>query len=275
MSSSPTLVKVAVIGAGAMGSGIAQVSYAAGFNVTLIDPSSQILETAKSRILGTVSDPGAGELHISGAYEDIAQANLIIEVVPEVLELKLKVLEEISAIASPTAIIASNTSTIPITQLAQAVHNPERFTGMHFFNPVPKMNLVEIIQGEHTSATTTELVSRFVEEDLGKSALVITDRPGFVVNRLLIPYLISAARMLDSEYCSAETIDNGMELGCSMPIGPIRLADYIGLDVLCNAADSIYAETNDPSCLVPDNVRRLVEAGHLGRKSGRGFFSYA
>lgn len=272
MTLTPKPLRVAVVGAGAMGSGIAQVSFAAGFNVTLIDPSTQALETAKSRILG--STPGTGELHTSKTYDGLAQADLVIEVVPEILELKLAVLKEISSSAAPTAVIASNTSTIPITQLAQSVGNPERFTGMHFFNPVPKMNLVEIIRGEHTSDSTTELATRFVEQDLGKTALVISDQPGFVVNRLLIPYLISAVRMLDTEYCTAEAIDNGMELGCSMPIGPIRLADYIGLDVLCNAADSIYAETNDPACLVPENVRQLVQAGHLGRKSGQGFFSY-
>ncbi|WP_411731605.1 3-hydroxyacyl-CoA dehydrogenase family protein [Paeniglutamicibacter sp.] len=278
MISTENSLKIAVVGAGAMGSGIAQVAYSAGFTVTLIDPSVQALETARARISAApvASRPttGPGEIFTSTTFAAIAHADFIIEAVPEVLDVKLAVLHDICAVASDTAVIATNTSTIPITQLAESVNRPERFTGLHFFNPVPKMALVEIIRGEHTSEATVEAATRFVEQGLGKTALAISDRPGFVVNRLLIPYLISAATMLDADYCSAETIDSGMELGCGMPIGPIRLADYIGLDVLAHAADSIYAETNDPSCRVPENIRHLVAAGHLGRKSGQGFFIY-
>ncbi|MDR7357292.1 3-hydroxyacyl-CoA dehydrogenase family protein [Paeniglutamicibacter sulfureus] len=282
MTSTPKKPRLVVVGSGAMGTGIAQVSYDAGFHVTLVDPSPRALDAAQSRIINAsaraiANEPGSrqsGELHTSGSYDGLELADLVIEAVPEIPEVKLAVLKEISSLASASVVIASNTSTIPITQLGQVVDVAERFIGMHFFNPVPKMKLVEIIRGQHTSEPTTSLATRFVEQWLGKTALVVSDRPGFVVNRLLIPYLISAARMLDAGYCSAETIDNGMQLGCSMPIGPIRLADYIGLDVLCQAADSIHAETQDPSCIVPDNIRALVQAGKLGRKSGQGFFSY-
>jgi 3-hydroxybutyryl-CoA dehydrogenase len=282
MTSIPKQPRLVVVGSGAMGTGIAQVSYDAGFHVTLVDPSLQALDAAQSRIINASAKTAANEpearqagvLHTSSSYDGLELADLVIEAVPEIPEVKLAVLQEISSIASASVVIASNTSTIPITQLGQTVNFPERFIGMHFFNPVPKMKLVEIIRGQHTSQPTATLATRFVEQGLGKTAMVLSDRPGFVVNRLLIPYMISAARMLDAGYCSAETIDNGMQLGCSMPIGPIRLADYIGLDVLCQAADSIHAETQDPSCLVPDNIRALVKAGKLGRKSGQGFFSY-
>ena len=192
---------------------------------------------------------------------------------PEVLEVKLAVLASIEAHVGREAVIASNTSSIPITALARAVAHPDRLVGLHFFNPVPRMPLVEVVHTVHSSDASVDAARAFVAEGMGKTALTVADRPGFVVNALLIPFLLSAARMLDSGYADAETIDQGMRLGCGHPMGPLALCDFIGLDIVCAAADAMYGETRDPALVVPNNLRRLVEAGHLGAKTGRGFFS--
>jgi 3-hydroxybutyryl-CoA dehydrogenase len=278
---------VAVVGSGTMGRGIAESCVRSGLAVVLYDTNSGALTTAseivaaslqKSVSRGQLSsvDAAAALERLSPAVElaRICDAELVIEAVPERIQLKLDVLRSIEETVGPEAIIASNTSSIPITKLSTSLTSPARFLGLHFFNPVPKMALVEIIATVTTDDDTRDTVEHLVRDQLGKTPLLLMDRPGFVVNALLIPFLLSAARMLDSGYASAQTIDNGMTLGCGHPMGPLRLSDLVGLDVVCAVADSIYDETKDPAMIVPNTLRRLLEAGHLGQKSGRGFYSY-
>lgn len=278
---------VGVVGSGTMGRGIAESCLRAGLNVVLHDASAPALAGARSHI-GTAmqrsvdkgqvpAEQAAGwlaALETAADMSGLSGCDLAIEAVPEVPEIKLHVLARLAACMREEAVIASNTSSIPITRLAAGVQDTSRFLGLHFFNPVPRMALVEVIPTVLTSDATTHAIELFVGEQLHKTALTVPDRPGFAVNALLIPYLLSAARMLDSGYATAESIDRGMKLGCGHPIGPLELCDFIGLDVVCHVADAVYAESRDPACIVPNNLRRLVEAGRLGRKTGRGFYSH-
>lgn len=228
----------------------------------------------KQQAFADEADSLLARLQTTADLSALRGCDLVVEAVPEVLEIKTAVLSRLSECMPAGTIIASNTSSIPITKLASAVSDPSRFLGLHFFNPVPRMDLVEVIPTLLTGLATTHAAELFVREQLHKTPLTVPDRPGFAVNALLIPYLLSAARMLDTGYASAESIDQGMTLGCGHPIGPLELSDFVGLDVVCHVADSIYAETKDPACVVPNNLRRLVEAGHLGRKTGRGFYGH-
>ena len=203
------------------------------------------------------------------------RSDMVVEAVPENRELKSAVLRTVEDTVPASTVIATNTSSIPITQLAAALADPERFLGLHFFNPVPRMPLVELIPTEATSAAVTASVEQFVEGVLGKRAFVVGDRPDFVVNALLIPYLLSAVRMLDAGYASAPVIDEAMVLGCGLPIGPLALSDFVGLDVLCDVADAMHSQTGDPALLVPGILRRLVADGDLGRKTGHGFLPHS
>jgi 3-hydroxybutyryl-CoA dehydrogenase len=279
---------VAVVGSGAMGRGIAESCVRSGLAVVLHDANPSALATASETIAASlqksVTRSQLNEADAAAALErltlvvelaGINDADLVIEAVPERLQLKLDVLRSIEETVGPDAIIASNTSSIPITKLSTSLTHPARFVGLHFFNPVPKMALVEIIATVTTDDYPRDTLERFVRDQLGKTPLLLIDRPGFVVNALLIPFLLSAARMLDSGYASAETIDNGMTLGCGHPMGPLKLSDLVGQDVVCAAADSMYEGTRDAAMIVPNTLRRLVEAGHLGQKSGRGFYSYS
>jgi 3-hydroxybutyryl-CoA dehydrogenase len=286
MKTGSAKLHVAVIGAGSMGRGIAESAVASGATVVLVDKSQNALDSAVKRIRsGLIKEtkPGYGDADISDVMDRLvpstdmsrlAGCQLVIEAVPEIAALKVKVLGDVESHADTDTVIASNTSSIPITQLARGLSRPEQFLGIHFFNPVPRMRLVELISGVRTSRGTEEFASSFVTDVLAKTVLSVKDRPGFVVNALLIPYLLAAANMLDIGYASAEEIDHGMELGCGHPLGPLRLADYIGLDVLCDVADALHVETRSPSTIVPNNIRRLVEAGHLGRKTAQGFYEY-
>jgi 3-hydroxybutyryl-CoA dehydrogenase len=278
---------VGVVGSGTMGRGIAESCLRAGLKVVLHDASGPALAGARSHIgaalqLSVDKGHAPGEqaegwlaaLETAADISGLSGCDLAIEAVPEVPEIKLDVLARMAACLPEEAVMASNTSSIPITRLAAAVRDNSRFLGLHFFNPVPRMALVEVIPTVLTSDATTRTVELFVEEQLHKTALTVPDRPGFAVNALLIPYLLSAARMLDAGYAAAESIDRGMKLGCGHPIGPLQLCDFIGLDVVCHVADAVYAETKDPACIVPNNLRRLVEAGRLGRKTGHGFYSH-
>lgn len=270
-----------------MGRGIAEACLRSGLTVFLHDANTAALTTARDAIAANLeksvtkgqlaAEDAAGALaRLATAAElaGIGAADLVIEAVPERLELKLEVLRSIEATVASDAIITSNTSSIPITKLSTCLADPARFLGLHFFNPAPRMALVEVISTVTTAEATQDAIERFVRDQIGKTPLMITDRPGFVVNALLIPFLLSAARMLDGGYASAEAIDSGMTLGCGHPMGPLRLSDLVGLDVVCAVADAIYGESKDPAMIVPNNLRRLLDAGHLGQKSGRGFYSY-
>jgi len=282
-----TFSTVGVVGSGTMGRGIAETALRAGMQVVLYDSSQDALSAARKHIEGNLQrsvDKGQlsaqqasdllAALEPAAALEALLPCQLVIEAVPEILQIKLDVLAAVEEHVAGTAIIASNTSSIPITKLAQALRHRDRFLGLHFFNPVPRMPLVEIIQTLHSSDGTVSAARQFVEAGLGKTAVLVEDRPGFAINALLIPFLLSAARMLDSGYASAETIDQGMKLGCGHPMGPLELADFIGLDVVCAAADAMFGQSHDPALVVPNNLRRLVDAGHLGAKTGRGIYHH-
>jgi len=282
-----TISAVGVVGSGTMGRGIAESALRAGMQVVLYDSSQDALSAARKHIEGNLQRSVVKEqltaqqasdhlasLKTAGELGAFSGCQLAIEAVPEILEVKLAVLASLAEHVAGTAIIASNTSSIPITRLAQGVANRDRFLGVHFFNPVPRMPLVEVVRTLHSSDASVAVARDFVESGLGKTPVIIEDRPGFVVNALLIPFLLAAARMLDSGYAEAETIDTSMRLGCGHPMGPLTLADFIGLDVVCAAADAMHRETHDPALVVPNNLRRLVEAGHFGAKTGRGFLAH-
>lgn len=278
---------VGVVGSGAMGRGIAESCLRSGRTVLLHDTSPDALRAARTHIEAALQRSvdkrqNSGQeaeswLSALRTVEDLSQfsvCDLALEAVPEILEIKLSVLGRLEKCVPAATIIATNTSSIPVTKLSGALTRRGRFLGLHFFNPVPRMNLVEVIPTVLTDPDTVAAVEYFVRENLQKTPLTVDDRPGFAVNWLLIPYLLSAARMLDAGYASVQDIDEGMKLGCGHPIGPLELSDFIGLDVVCDVADSIYAESKDPATIVPNNLRRLVEAGRLGRKTGTGFYTH-
>jgi len=212
-------------------------------------------------------------IELTTDLEAIAGADLVIEAVPENLDLKLEVMRAIDRAAEDDCVIGSNTSSIPIAELAQAVHVPERVLGLHFFAPVPVMRLVEIVVALDTSASTLTRATAFVEE-LGKSAIETKDRSGFIVNMLLIPYLMAAVRMYAEGFASREDIDAGMKLGCGHPMGPLTLCDFIGLDVVYAISDSLVEEFKAHEYAPSPLLKRMVASGRLGRKSGRGFYEY-
>ena len=265
---------IGIVGAGTMGRGIAESALRGGCTVVLCDTSAATRTAAEERIL-TALGPVGERLRMVDDITGLTACELVIEAVPENADLKSTVLRTIEEKTSASTVIATNTSSLSVTQLASSLADPGRFLGLHFFNPVPKMPLVEVIPTEATAPGVTASIERLVEDVLGKRAFVVGDRPGFVVNALLIPYLLSAARMLDAGYASAQVVDDAMVLGCGLPIGPLALSDFIGLDVLCDVADAMHEGTGDPALLVPDNLRRLVASGHLGRKTGDGFFPRA
>jgi 3-hydroxybutyryl-CoA dehydrogenase len=273
-SSNIAFSTIGIVGAGTMGRGIAESALRGGCTVVLCDTSAATRTAAEERIL-TALGPVGERLRTVDDITGLTGCDLVIEAVPENADLKSTVLRTIEEKTSASTVIASNTSSLSVTQLASSLAEPGRFLGLHFFNPVPKMPLVEVIPTEATAPGVTASIERLVEDVLGKRAFVVGDRPGFVVNALLIPYLLSAARMLDAGYASAQVVDDAMVLGCGLPIGPLALSDFVGLDVLCDVADAMHGETGDPALLVPDNLRRLVASGRLGRKTGAGFFPRA
>jgi 3-hydroxybutyryl-CoA dehydrogenase len=281
-----SMQNIAVIGAGTMGNGIAQVCALAGFDVTLLDISDAALE----RGLGTVrknlerqvskqtitQDLGTAALQRIRCTTDYAQldgAQLVIEAATENLELKLRLLKMIASHVDRECVIASNTSSLSITQLAASVEHPERFIGLHFFNPVPMMGLIEVIRGLQT-ADTTHVVAIKLAERLNKTAITAGNRPGFVVNRILVPMINEAILVLQEGLATAQDIDDGMRLGCNQPIGPLALADLIGLDTLLAIVEAFHDGFNDSKYRPAPLLKEMVAAGYLGRKSGRGFFVY-
>jgi len=278
---------VGVIGAGTMGNGIAQACAVAGFDVAMVDVNDAAVARGKAAIgsslerlvkkdkLGT-AERDAALARVAGGtdYQALARCDLVIEAATENLELKLKILRQADGIARKDALIATNTSSISITALAAVVSTPARFLGMHFFNPVPMMALVELIRGLQTADATVAAAETFAK-GLGKTPIVVKNSPGFVVNRILCPMLNEAVFALQEGLASAQAIDDGMKLGCNHPIGPLALADMVGLDVLLAVMNVFYADFNDPKYRPAPLLKEMVAAGYLGRKSGRGFYEYA
>jgi len=281
------LQNIGVIGAGTMGNGIAQVCAMAGFNVTLLDISESALQKAvatvgknldrqiaKQTLTPEQKQATLDNIRTSTDYSVLSDAQLVIEAATENLDLKLRVLQQIAAQVSSECVIASNTSSLSITQLAAHVSQPERFIGLHFFNPVPVMGLIEVIRGLQTSDATHQLALDMATT-LGKTAITAGNRPGFVVNRILVPMINEAILVFQEGLASAEDIDAGMRLGCNQPIGPLALADLIGLDTLLSILEAFYDGFNDSKYRPAPLLKEMVAAGYLGRKTGRGFHAYA
>jgi 3-hydroxybutyryl-CoA dehydrogenase len=218
-------------------------------------------------------DEALGRITGSISYEDVAGADLIIEAVTEDLATKLEVFQRVDDLVGEDVVMATNTSSLPIAELAAATHRPERVVGMHFFNPPPVMKLLEVIRALTTADETVEFARAFGER-VGKTTVLAKDRAGFIVNFLLIPYLNSAVRMLDEGFATREDIDAGVQLGLSHPMGPLTLLDLIGLDTALHVSEVLYDEFKDPIYSAPTLLKRMVSAGYLGRKSGRGFYTY-
>lgn len=279
--------RIGVIGGGTMGAGIAEVCAKAGSDVLIIEAEPEFAEAARQRVSTSISrgvskgrisqseaDEVLARLRVSTEYDDLADRELVIEAAPEIESLKREIFGRLDSVVAPDAILATNTSSIPVIKVATATERPERVVGVHFFNPVPVMPLVEIISTLVTAEETAAAVAAYAGGTLGKTVVHAGDRSGFIVNALLIPYLCQAVRMFDSGYASAEDIDTAMKGGCGYPMGPLTLLDTIGLDVALAAAESLYEEFAEPHFAPPALLRRKVDAGQLGRKAGRGFYDY-
>jgi 3-hydroxybutyryl-CoA dehydrogenase len=278
---------VGVVGCGLMGSGIAQVSAQAGFTTWVREVDRATLDkglgrirkfledgVAKGKLTADVKDETLGRIKGTTELQDLATCDLVVEAVLESLDAKRQVFSTLDKIVPASTVLASNTSSLSITEIAATASRPERVVGLHFFNPVPLMKLVEVIRALPTSDAAFELAKGFVEK-LGKTAVVAKDTPGFVVNRLLVPYLLDAARIYESGVASKEDIDNGMKLGCGYPMGPLTLLDFVGLDTTLSIANIMFEEFKLPQYAAPPLLKRMVLAGYLGRKSGRGFYDYS
>jgi 3-hydroxybutyryl-CoA dehydrogenase len=281
------LSTIGVIGAGTMGNGIAQICAAAGLSVVMVDVSDAALARGMGALGGSLErlvkkdklkpaerDAVLARLRTTTDYSQLSAADLVIEAATENLEIKRGILQRADALLRSDAVLATNTSSISITTLAAATAHPERFIGMHFFNPVPVMPLVELIRGLLTSDSTQARAAEFIAV-IGKTAINAKNSPGFAVNRILCPMINEAIFALQEGIASAADIDAGMKLGCNHPIGPLALADLVGLDTLLSVLEVFQRDYGDPKYRPAPLLRELVAAGRLGRKSGQGFFSYA
>ncbi|MER7344894.1 3-hydroxybutyryl-CoA dehydrogenase [Streptomyces aurantiacus] len=281
--------RVGVVGGGRMGAGIAEVCARAGLDTVVCEADAVAARAARERVavsleravqrgkLDRVSAEDAlARTVFTGSLDDLADRQLVIEAVVENTEAKTEVFAALDKIVEdPGAILATNTSSIPVMRLGMATGRADRVLGLHFFNPVPVLPLVEVVSSLHTAPETVAAVRDFATRTLGKTVVRSQDRAGFVVNALLVPYLLSAIRMAESGFATATDVDAGMELGCAHPMGPLKLADLIGLDTVAAIAESLYEEFKEPLYAPPPLLQRMVEAGLLGRKSGRGFHTYA
>jgi 3-hydroxybutyryl-CoA dehydrogenase len=281
--------RVGVVGAGLMGSGIAEVHAKAGLDVAITEVNQPALDAGRARIEkslqrgvrnGKLSEADAeaalGRLTFTTDLEVFADRDLVVEAVLEQEQAKVEVFNSLDKVVQRAdAIFASNTSSIPIMKLGMATSRPEQVVGIHFFNPVPVLPLVELVPSLLTGEETIRRADEHVTGALSKTVIRSQDRAGFIVNSLLVPYLLSAIRMIESGFASAEDIDRGMELGTAHPMGPLRLSDLIGLDTIKAIADSMYAEFKEPLYSAPPLLLRMVDAGLLGKKTGRGFYSYS
>lgn len=278
--------KIGVVGCGLMGAGIAEVCARAGLEVVVAESSQSAAEIGRTRLEKSLMraeerakiDSAAqvlDRIYFVQDLHELADRDLVIEAILEEEHAKIALFKQLDQIVdSPTAILASNTSSIPIMKLAVATGRPSHVLGIHFFNPVPVLSLVELVPSLLTATETTQRARTFVQQTLGKHAIDCRDRAGFVVNALLIPFVLSAIRMLESGFATAEDIDEGLVRGAAHPQGPLALADLIGLDTVKAVADSLYDEFKEPLYACPPLLARMVEAGLLGRKTGRGFHTY-
>ena len=282
-----SITTVGIVGAGTMGNGIAQACAVKGIDVVMVDIAQAAVDKGiatvgksldrllqKEKITEADRDAALGRIKGSTSYDDLKKAQLVIEAATENHELKNKILKQLDELLDPEVIIATNTSSISITQLAAVTKRPEKFVGMHFFNPVPMMALVEIIRGLQTSDATHDAVKELALK-LGKSPITVKNAPGFVVNRILVPMINEAFFVLAEGLATPEDIDTGMKLGCNHPIGPLALADMVGLDVCLAVMDVYLKEFGDSKYRACPLLREYVAAGRLGRKTGMGVYSYA
>jgi 3-hydroxybutyryl-CoA dehydrogenase len=280
--------RVGVVGCGLMGSGIAEVAARAQLDVVIVEATDSTLAEGRKRVEGSLAravrhgklasdqqEAALSRMRFTTDYQQLADRQLVVEAVVEAEATKVEVFERLDQVVEdPNAILASNTSSIPIMKLAMATGRPSQVVGIHFFNPVPVLPLVEVITSLLTDPAVVDAASVFATEQLGKHVIRSQDRAGFIVNSLLIPYLLSAIRMLESGFATAADIDTGMVEGCAHPMGPLALTDLIGLDTTMAVAVSLYDEFKEPLYAPPPLLSRMVSAGLLGRKTGRGFYSY-
>ncbi|KAB2966347.1 MAG: 3-hydroxybutyryl-CoA dehydrogenase [Thermoanaerobaculia bacterium] len=282
-----TIRKVGVLGCGLMGSGIAEVAAKSGFDVVVREVSSELLDKGLGRLRGSLdkavekgklpaADRDAALARLRGTIEiaDLAGCDLVVEAIIENVEEKKKVYAAVGEVVGPEAILASNTSSLTITQMAMATRRPERFVGLHFFNPVPVMKLVEVVRTLLADDAVVAEVTEFCRA-LGKEPVQCKDNSGFIVNRLLVPYMLDAIRGYEEGIGSIEDIDKAMQLGCGYPMGPFTLLDFVGLDTTYYIADIMFEEYREKRFAPPPLLKQMVQAGRLGRKSGRGFYEYA
>ncbi|MCQ9165869.1 MULTISPECIES: 3-hydroxybutyryl-CoA dehydrogenase [unclassified Arthrobacter] len=281
--------RVGVLGCGLMGAGIAEVCARAGSDVVVVETDERSAAAGQARLMKSLDravvagklgpaerDAAAARLRFGTGFDAFADRQLVIEAIPELPELKLDAFRRLdAAVADLEAILASNTSSIPISRIAAVTTRPGQVVGMHFFNPVPMLNLVELVPSLRTTSETMARTRDYASFVLGKKVIAAPDRAGFVVNALLIPYMLSAIRMLEAGFATAEDIDTGMEHGCAHPIGPLRLTDLVGLDTTLHVATSLYEEFKEAQLAPPALLMRMVESGRLGRKSGCGFYDYS
>ena len=281
-----TIKKVGVVGCGLMGGGIAQTCAQSEYEVVVREVNQELLDKGLARIYNAWDmmatkgkltkgqvDENRSRLHGTLNLEDYADCDLVIEAVIENMEEKLRLFPALDRIVKPEALLLTNTSSLNVTQMGAVTKRPQKVCGLHFFNPAPVMKLVEVVQTISSSEDTIEVVKQFAIS-LGKTPVLAKDTAGFIVNFLLIPYLIAAIRMLENGQASRDDIDNAMKLGCGYPMGPFTLLDYVGLDTTLWATESIYEEYKDPLYAPPPLLRRMVQSGMYGKKSGRGFYDY-
>ncbi len=279
--------QVGVVGSGIMGAGIAEVAARSGCDVVVREVTTELADAGRARIAASLEravtrgklaaadrDATLARIRTTTSLDDLADRDLVIEAVVEDEPTKTALYRELSAIVRPDCVLASNTSSIPISRLAAAAQGPERVLGMHFFNPVPVLPLIELVPSLRTGQSTVDAARAFAEDRLGKKTVLCKDRAGFVVNALLVPYLLAAIRMVEAGVATAEDVDTAMVAGANHPMGPLALTDLIGLDTTAAVAVSMYEEFKEPLYAAPPLLLRMVEAGLLGRKSGQGFFSY-